>query len=61
MLSCSQRWEEPWESVAAMGGILLLCFAPHLAVPLLLAWVVMQTLAAQPDFEGGWLAACVAL
>lgn len=47
-----QTWQEPWQSVAAMLGACFLCFAPRLAIPLLLAWVVFSTLAAQPEFEG---------
>jgi hypothetical protein len=35
-----------------MLGACFLCFAPRLAIPLLLAWVVFSTLAAQPEFEG---------
>jgi hypothetical protein len=47
-----QTWQEPWESVAAMAGIVLLCCAPRFAVPAALAWLVAATLAAEPDFEG---------
>ena len=47
-----QTWQEPWESVAAMAAIVVLCFAPRVAVPLVLAWVVAGTLAVQPEFEG---------
>ncbi|KAI3436798.1 hypothetical protein D9Q98_006208 [Chlorella vulgaris] len=50
-----KTWQEPWQSVAAMLGACFLCFAPRLAIPLLLAWVVFSTLAAQPEFEEGML------
>lgn len=49
---CPQTWKEPKHSVAAMAGICLFCFLPRLAVPALLAWLVLSTLAAQPDDAG---------
>jgi hypothetical protein len=49
----SQTWQDPWQSVAAMAAACFLCFNPSRAVPLLLGWVVVATLSAQPDYEGG--------
>jgi hypothetical protein len=48
----SQTWQDPWQSVAAMAAACFLCFNPSRAVPLLLGWVVVATLSAQPDYEG---------
>ena len=38
-----------------MAGICFFCFLPRLAIPALLAWLVVSTLAAQPENAGGWL------
>jgi hypothetical protein len=35
-----------------MLGICFFCFLPRLAIPALLAWLVVSTLAAQPDNAG---------
>ena len=48
-----QTWKEPKHSLAAMAGICFFCFLPRLAIPALLAWLVVSTLAAQPDNAGG--------
>lgn len=38
--------------MVAMLCCVLLCFRPQLVVPALLAWLVLSTLAAQPDDAG---------
>ncbi len=40
--------------MAAMAAICFFCFLPRLAIPALLAWLVVSTLAAQPENAGGW-------
>ncbi|KAL4424975.1 hypothetical protein ABPG77_002860 [Micractinium sp. CCAP 211/92] len=46
-----KSWQDPAESCVAVLGVLLCCYLPRLALPALLAWLVLSTLALQPaDF-----------
>lgn len=46
-----KSWQDPVESGVAVLGVLLCCYLPRLALPALLAWLVLSTLTAQPpDF-----------
>ncbi len=54
-----QSWQDPAESCVAVLGVLLCCYLPRLALPALLAWLVLSTLALQPaDFGAPWAPSC---